>query len=246
MKQNSKQLTAETWIVLALSLGASAVYSIISLASKLMAEGGLSKAKTSINSAASPQPLIDALYQIASFTLGLAPAALALYLLWAISNRRPADIGLNLKHPSKDAVRALALAASIGIPGIALYFVARILGLSSQISASDYSPSVLAIILMILAAAKAALVEEVVVVAYLFDRLERIGFSQSKVLILSSLLRGSYHLYQGFGGFIGNFVMGLAFGWAYRRFGRVMPLVIAHFLMDCFVFIGYIYLPIGF
>ena len=56
---------------------------------------------------------------------------------------------------------------------------------------------------------------------------------------ISALIRGAYHLYQGFGGFIGNFVMGLLFGWLFRRWGRVGPMVVAHFLIDAVAFIGY-------
>ena len=48
------------------------------------------------------------------------------------------------------------------------------------------------------------------------------------IILAAAALRGSYHLYQGFGPFIGNFVMGVVFGWCYTRWGRVMPLVIAH------------------
>ncbi len=38
----------------------------------------------------------------------------------------------------------------------------------------------------------------------------------------------AYHAYQGIGPIFGNFAMGVVFGWCYRRWGRVMPLVIAH------------------
>jgi membrane protease YdiL (CAAX protease family) len=34
-------------------------------------------------------------------------------------------------------------------------------------------------------------------------------------------------------------VMGLVFGWVYLRWRRVMPLVIAHTLLDTFAFVGY-------
>jgi membrane protease YdiL (CAAX protease family) len=53
------------------------------------------------------------------------------------------------------------------------------------------------------------------------------------------VLRGSYHLYQGLGGFAGNAVMGLVFGEVYRRWGRLWPLVVAHTLMDLVAFVGY-------
>ena len=59
---------------------------------------------------------------------------------------------------------------------------------------------------------------------------------------LSAVLRGSYHLYQGYGGFLGNAVMGVIFGWWFQRTRRVVPLVIAHFLLDAFSFVGYVYL----
>ena len=53
------------------------------------------------------------------------------------------------------------------------------------------------------------------------------------------LIRGSYHLYQGFGGFVGNLVMGIIFGWFYTRTKRVMPLVVAHTILDVVAFVGY-------
>ena len=57
--------------------------------------------------------------------------------------------------------------------------------------------------------------------------------------MLSAVIRGAYHLYQGAGAFLGNAVMGLIFGYLYRRWGRVMPLIIAHFLIDAVTFVGY-------
>jgi membrane protease YdiL (CAAX protease family) len=33
--------------------------------------------------------------------------------------------------------------------------------------------------------------------------------------------------------------MGVLFGWLYTRWGRVLPLVIAHTLIDTAIFVGY-------
>ena len=59
------------------------------------------------------------------------------------------------------------------------------------------------------------------------------------IILTSALLRATYHLYQGFGAFIGNFVMGIVFGWIYTRTGRVLPLVIGHTVIDAVIFVGY-------
>ena len=53
------------------------------------------------------------------------------------------------------------------------------------------------------------------------------------------MLRGSYHLYQGFGPFLGNAVMGVVFAEWFRRRGRVMPLIVAHTILDVVSFVGY-------
>jgi uncharacterized protein len=93
-----------------------------------------------------------------------------------------------------------------------------------------------------LEAAQSGIVEEVVVVAFLLTRLRQMGWSDSRALGASAVLRGSYHLYQGFGGFAGNFVMGLIFGYWFQRTRRVLPLVIAHFLLDAISFLAVVYL----
>jgi membrane protease YdiL (CAAX protease family) len=93
--------------------------------------------------------------------------------------------------------------------------------------------------MLLFAAVRASLLEEVIVVGYLFNRLLRLGISPNSQILLSASLRATYHLYQGFGGFIGNFVMGLLFGYLYQRWGRVMPLVVAHFILDAAIFVGY-------
>ena len=83
------------------------------------------------------------------------------------------------------------------------------------------------------------ILEEILVLAYLLRRLDQLGWSPASAIALSAVLRGSYHLYQGFGGFLGNAVMGVVFAWWFRRTRRLWPLVIAHSLLDIFSFAGY-------
>jgi membrane protease YdiL (CAAX protease family) len=92
---------------------------------------------------------------------------------------------------------------------------------------------------LILSAIQNSVLEEVIVVGYLLRRLDQLGWTPVGALVASSVLRGSYHLYQGIGGFIGNMVMGVVFVYLYRRWGRVGPLVVAHSLLDIGAFVGY-------
>jgi membrane protease YdiL (CAAX protease family) len=233
------RIQIEILTVLALSLGASAVYSIISLLSKVTAENGLSSQTTTINRQLSDREWLDFSYQFFGIAFGLAPVALVLFLLWEKKNSPFDAIGLNFLQPRKDLFRGVWLAAVIGIPGLGLYLVSRQLGISAEVIPVALAEYWWTIPMLLFAAVRASLLEEVIVVGYLFNRLSRLGFSNNSQIVLSASLRATYHLYQGFGGFIGNFVMGLLFGYLYQRWGRVMPLVVAHFILDAAIFVGY-------
>jgi membrane protease YdiL (CAAX protease family) len=94
--------------------------------------------------------------------------------------------------------------------------------------------------MLLLNAAEAALLEEVIVLAYLITRLRQLAWGPWAAIGASALLRGSYHLYQGWGGFAGNLVMGLLFGYLFSRTRRAWPFVVAHFLLDVAAGIAYL------
>jgi membrane protease YdiL (CAAX protease family) len=233
------RIRIELGLVLALSLGASAIYSIISLIAKLTADAGLSNQTETLNPQLSDRQWLDFSYQFSGIALGLAPVALVLFLLWENGKSPFDDIGLNLTQPGLDIWRGIWIAAAIGIPGLGLYLVSRHLGISAEVIPAALGEYWWTVPMLLFAAVRASLLEEVIVVGYLFNRLSRLGFSSTAQILLSASLRASYHLYQGFGGFIGNFVMGLLFGYLFKRWGRVMPLVVAHFVLDAVIFVGY-------
>jgi membrane protease YdiL (CAAX protease family) len=59
------------------------------------------------------------------------------------------------------------------------------------------------------------------------------------VIVTGCLLRGSYHLYQGWGGFVGNIAMELILLAVWLRTRRLVPLIVAHFVIDGTAFVGY-------
>lgn len=227
----------ELLLVLGVSLGASAVYSLLSLLRKLSSTEGLAGSRAVINPTRADAEWLDFLYQLAGNLLPLAAVGLALYLLWLEAPGVLRRIGLNAYEPLSDLGRGAALAALVGLPGVALYFVGRELGLAAEVVPSGLTNYWWVTPMLLLAALKAGLVEEVIIVAFTFDRLKKLRLSTAAVVFVAALIRGSYHLYQGFAGFIGNFVMGLVFCYAYLRWRRVAPLVVAHTLMDTAVFI---------
>ena len=131
------------------------------------------------------------------------------------------------------------LAAAIGIPGIGLYFAGRELGITAEIITSPLDTYWWTVPVLILAAIKNAVIEEFIVVGYLMNRLRQLNWGVPQTIVASAVLRGSYHLYQGVGQAFGNFVMGLVFGYWFTRTKRVMPLVIAHTILDVISFVGY-------
>ena len=92
---------------------------------------------------------------------------------------------------------------------------------------------------LILSAFQNSALEEVVMIGYLFTRFGQLGWRWPVILLVSAAIRGSYHLYQGFGGFVGNLIMGVIFGLIYLKWKRVAPLIVAHLLLDIVAFVGY-------
>ncbi len=235
-----RQLTFEVWLLLGVSLGASGVRALIDLLRDLTAPGGLANTTATLNPSQAPgQPWIDLAFNLLDIVTGVVPALLAVYLL----NREPGDgprvLGIDLRRPRFDLGAGVGLAAVIGIPGLGLYVLARHLGINATVAAANLPHVWWAYPVLILSAIQNGIYEEVIVVGYLLTRLKEFGWRTPYAIAASAVLRGSYHLYQGFGAFVGNAIMGVIFGIFYKRFGRVTPLIVAHSILDIVSFVGY-------
>jgi membrane protease YdiL (CAAX protease family) len=146
---------------------------------------------------------------------------------------------VDASQPGRDLARGAGLAALIGGSGLGLYLIAFHLGVELNVVAESLPDIWWRIPVLLLSAFENAALEEVVVLGYLMSRLEKLGVRPSRAIAISAAIRGSYHLYQGIGAFFGNAVMGAIFGVLYRRWGRVTPMIIAHFLIDAVAFVGY-------
>jgi membrane protease YdiL (CAAX protease family) len=237
---NRTRLGFEVAIVLGLSLGQSAVYSVLRIIERLTRDVPLAQQTSTLNASVTPdRPWLDLTYQLVGIAFGLMPVLLALYLLNLTNAPAGRTIGFDLTRPRFDLGFGVLIALLIGVPGLGLYALARVLGLNTDVQASGLTDNWWTIPVLILSAAQNALLEEVVVIGYLFTRLSQLAWNAVAIVALSAIIRGSYHLYQGIGGFVGNLIMGVIFGLIYLRWKRVGPLVVAHTVLDIAAFVGY-------
>jgi membrane protease YdiL (CAAX protease family) len=231
-----RALRVELAIVLSVTFGLSAVTALLQLADSVLRN--LSAERIPLNPRRSYFDLIDLGLNATDVAQLIAWGGLGLYLLWR-SGLSPARIGLARLQWRPDLAGGVGLGALIGLPGLGLYLAARALRINASVIPSGLSDTWWRVPMLVLVAFADGWAEEIIVVGYLLTRLGQLGVGARAALVCSSLLRGTYHLYQGFGAGLGNVAMGLVFGYAWQRTGRLWPLVIAHGLIDTVTFVGY-------
>jgi membrane protease YdiL (CAAX protease family) len=236
--EQRRTLVVEIVLVLAVTLGLSGLRSLLALLDALLAPGSLANQSVAINAPARKIGLLDLCYQLTGVIQLLAWGGLGGYLL-VRSGIGLRGIGLRRQGVGRDIGLGAGLAAMIGVPGLGLYLLAHAAGLNLTVLPSALGDTWWRVPVLVASAVANALAEELLVVGYLITRLRQLGSSEGRALLASAALRGSYHLYQGFGGFAGNLVMGLVFGRVWQRTHRLWALVSAHALIDVVAFVGY-------
>jgi len=224
-----RTLIEEVLVVLALSVLASAVYAILDLLSAPLRGVVVAVGDQSVRFS----------YQFVGFVFGLAPAFLVLHLV-----RRDGEglvgVGLQTDRPRSDILRGLWLFLVVAAGGLAIYLGAVALGVNRFVVPVPPLGHWWPVPALFMNAAQAALLEEIIVLGYLVTRLQQLSFSPVAAIVTAAVLRGSYHLYQGWGGFAGNLLMGLLFGVLFLRWRRTWPFVVAHFLLDVSAGVGFL------
>ncbi|CAB0575409.1 CPBP family intramembrane metalloprotease [Corynebacterium diphtheriae] len=225
---STRRLRYEVALVLALTFGMAGLRSIFTLIDALSAQ--LNTQSVTLNAPRATAAWLDFALQLCGAATIMTWGLLALFLL-----------GERLEKPrGADFSWGVGLAALIGIPGLGFYYAAVHLGLSKEVIPSTLEHFWTIPVLLLFSFAH-AFAEEIVVVKWLSTRLNQLGHGLIFTLVVSALLRGSYHLYQGVSAGIGNVIMGLIYGWFYLRYRptSIWPLIIGHFLIDAVAFVGY-------
>src|SRR5690606_6720691 len=128
------RLIAELVIVLGLSLGQSAVYSIVAIINRATREQPLSQQTATLNPTLDSREVFDLIYQLLDIAFGLMPVALVCWLLWSTARPHLGRLGLAFDRPARDAGWGALLALAIGAGGIVVYLGGRALGLTVAVN----------------------------------------------------------------------------------------------------------------
>lgn len=216
----------EIALVLALSLLPSLVYSVLNVIETPVIKG------TSV--ALYPQenlPLVQVFQRFARALFDIAPFWLVLYLIRR-GREELSAFGLDTRRLNREIPVGLIAGTVLSALSVLPYLAAVHFGIQRQVIGASPSKFWWGPPLFVLGAAGAGLVEEGVMIGYLIPRLSNTGMAPRWAVIASAAFRGGYHLYQGWSGLIGNFIVGLFFGAVYLRYRRTWPLIIAHFWID--------------
>ncbi|OFX68094.1 MAG: hypothetical protein A2X14_01465 [Bacteroidetes bacterium GWD2_33_33] len=78
--------------------------------------------------------------------------------------------------------------------------------------------------------------EEFILIGYLFKRLHNLN--PYLVIIISLIIRESYHTYQGWMSLLVIIPVGLVFGYYYAKYKKLWPIIFAHAFTNLIAFIG--------
>ena len=184
----------EVGLVMACTLGQSAVYSMLAFIRIVLARVPVGDQSTALNPPQATQAFWDILYQLLDVGFSLCLVALVVYLLWDAGTSPFRRIGLDPGRPGRDLGGGVVLALVIGVPGLGLYTIGRLLGWTVQVQASPLDAAWWTIPLLVLSAVRAGLQEEVIMIGYLFTRLRKAGWNDWTIILVSAAVRGPYHL----------------------------------------------------
>lgn len=234
---NRTALRWEILLLLVVTFGTSGLRAVARLVEAVVSPEALNKQSTTLNRTQSELPWLDPILQLLSSGALFAWGGLAMFLL--IRHLPTPALVRTWRLKTGDWLHGAGLAAVIGLPGLAFYFAAVHLGLSKQVVPSGLDDTWWRLPLLVVNSWANGFAEELVVVAWLSTRLRQLRISWPWVFAASSLLRGSYHLYQGYSAGVGNIIMGVVYLWYFKKTGRIWPLVIGHGLIDTVAFVGY-------
>ena len=178
-------------------------------------------------------PVVNLVLGILDYLPVAAMVPLALFLL-ARTGQPPSVMGLGCPEPQRGPPPGLGIAAAaFGSEFVILIPLAPLLAHHSSLINTVTTGHVPAYYVLwgLAVSATTAVTEEVLVNGYLITRLGQLGWTPRSALVLSLVLRTSYHVYYGLG-----FLLTVPFGYlvtrSFQKHRRLTRPIAAHFLFD--------------
>ncbi len=228
-----RSLVRETrWVMVAFLLPG-VVSAVLILSEHISGVGDIARFTTIVRG----HPLTNMLLGILAYLPVAAVVPLGLFLLARTGQDRH-TLGLEPPTLTRDVIPGLGLGlAAFGCEIVLALFLRVLLvdhpGLFVNVTLHHIPKYYL--IWGIVTSAVTAVTEEVLVNGYLLTRLGQLGWTPRAALILSLILRTSYHVYYGLG-----FIFTVPFGYfvtrSFQKNGKLMRPIMAHFLYDAILF----------
>ncbi|MGC1239708.1 MAG: CPBP family intramembrane glutamic endopeptidase [Acidimicrobiales bacterium] len=228
-----RSLVRETRWVMVAFLVPGVVSAVLVLAEHISGVGDIARFATIVRG----HPLTNMFLGILAYLPVAAVVPLGLFLLGRTGQDRHA-LGLEAPTISRDVIPGLGLGlAAFGCEIVLVIILRAILidypGLFVNVSL-NHIPKYY-VVWGIATSAVTAVTEEILVNGYLLTRLNQLGWNPRAALILSLILRTSYHIYYGIG-----FIFTVPFGYfvtrSFQKNGKLMRPIMAHFLYDAILF----------
>jgi len=226
-----RDLVLETWFVMLAFL----VPGVLGAVDTLTARGGGAAVTRFPTYAANPAA--NLILGILNYLTVAALVPIALLLL-SRTGQRPATLGLGRPRWRADVGPAVGLAAAgYGVTVAATILLTSLVGKNNKLLVQIPIGHVPAyyVIYGIAVSAVTAVAEETLVNGYFLTRLEQLGWNPRRALILSLILRTSYHVYYGLG-FVLTIPLGYFLTRSFQKHRRLMRPIVAHFLYDAVLF----------
>jgi membrane protease YdiL (CAAX protease family) len=178
-------------------------------------------------------PAANLILGVMSYLAVAVPVPIALLLL-SRSGQRPAALGLSRPRWRADLWPGLGLAAAAyGFSLVTVLLLTALVGRNSKLLVQIPAGHVPAyyVIYGIAISLVTAVTEETMVSGYLLTRLEQLGWNPRRALVLSLVLRTSYHVYYGLG-FLATIPFGYLVTRSFQKRRRLARPIVAHFLYD--------------
>jgi membrane protease YdiL (CAAX protease family) len=224
-----RSLVIETWVVMFAFLLPSVMAAVILLSQHIAGVVDISRFPSIVRH----QPVTNLILGILAYLPVAATVPLAFYLLGRTGQDRK-TLGIGVPSFKRDVLPGLGIgAAAFGSEIVLLTPLLLILGSNNSLLVTVSTSSVpkYYIIWGVAISAVTAVTEEMLVNGYLLTRLAQLGWTPRKSLILSLILRTSYHIYYGLG-----FLLTVPFGYfvtrSFQKHHRLNRPIVAHFLFD--------------